>query len=98
LAPGSVKAGPPGSFIYHSHQVLIHNAHFGKIPSFCKILDLKITHLKEMFDLYFCLSSAIVIQAWHSKVKTIALLHKIACISKEKIPQTCVKTQVSFVN
>jgi hypothetical protein len=26
--------------------------------------------LKENFDLYFCLISAIVIQAWHSQVKT----------------------------
>jgi hypothetical protein len=32
---------------------LIHNAHLGKIPSFWKIADLKITHLKKIFDLYF---------------------------------------------
>jgi hypothetical protein len=31
-------------------RCLIHNAHFRKIPSFCKILDLKITHLKEIFE------------------------------------------------
>jgi hypothetical protein len=58
---------------------LIHNAHLGKIPSFCKILHPKITHLKKFFYKYFCLLSAIVIQAWHSKVKTITLLHKIVC-------------------
>jgi hypothetical protein len=29
--------------------------------------------------------SSNVIQAWHSKVKTITLLHKIVSISKEKI-------------
>jgi hypothetical protein len=29
---------------------LIHNAHLRKIPSFCKIIDLKITHLKKFFD------------------------------------------------
>jgi hypothetical protein len=50
-------------------RCLIHNAHLGKIPSFCKILDLKITHFKEKIWLIFCLISAIVIQAWRSKVK-----------------------------
>jgi hypothetical protein len=54
----------------------IHNAHLEKIPSFCKILDPKITHLEKNFDYYFCLISAIVIQTWHSKVKTIILLHR----------------------
>jgi hypothetical protein len=49
---------------------LIHNAHSGKILSFSKILT--ITHLKKNF----CSISAIVIQAWYSKVKTITLLHK----------------------
>jgi hypothetical protein len=42
---------------------LIHNARLGKILFFCRILDLKITHLKKNFDLYFWLTSAIVIQA-----------------------------------
>jgi hypothetical protein len=32
------------------------------------------------------------------KKKTITLLLKIVCISQEKIPQTYVKMQVSFVN
>jgi hypothetical protein len=70
---------------------LIHNAHFGKIPSFCKILDPKITHLKLNFDQFFCLLSAIVIQACHSKEKFTTLLHKIVCISQEKIPKTYVR-------
>jgi hypothetical protein len=30
-------------------RCLIHNAHLKKIPSFCRILDLKITHLKKIF-------------------------------------------------
>jgi hypothetical protein len=42
--------------------------------------------------------SAIVIQAWHSKIKTITLLHKIACISMRKFPKLTSETQVSFVN
>jgi hypothetical protein len=37
------------------------------------------------------LISAIAIQAWNSKVKTITLLHKIVCISQEKIPKIYVK-------
>jgi hypothetical protein len=32
---------------------LIHNAHLGKILSFCKILDLKITHIKNFFTNIF---------------------------------------------
>jgi hypothetical protein len=39
--------------------------------------NLKTKHLKKIFDKYFCLISAIVIKACHSKVKTITLLHKI---------------------
>jgi hypothetical protein len=54
-------------------------------------LELKISHLQKNFDLYFCLISAIEIQAWHSKVKTISLLHKIVCISQEKIPESYVR-------
>jgi hypothetical protein len=38
------------SGIFNRSRCLIHNAHLGKIPSFCKILDLKITHLKNNFD------------------------------------------------
>jgi hypothetical protein len=67
--------------IYHSSWCLIHNAHLRKTPSFCKILDLKITHLKKNFDEYFCLISATVIQGWHSRVKTITLLNKLVCLS-----------------
>jgi hypothetical protein len=33
-------------------RCLIHNAHLVKILSCCKVLDLRITHLKEMFDNY----------------------------------------------
>jgi hypothetical protein len=29
---------------------LIHNAHLGKILSFCKTLGIKITHLEKIFD------------------------------------------------
>jgi hypothetical protein len=31
-------------------RCLIHNAHLRKIPRFCKIKDLKIIHLKRIFD------------------------------------------------
>jgi hypothetical protein len=34
----------------HCFWCLIHNAHLGKIPIFCKILDPKMTHLKQIFD------------------------------------------------
>jgi hypothetical protein len=56
-------------------------AHLGKILSFCQILKLKITHLEKIFIWYSGLTSNIIIQAWHSKAKTIKLLHKIWCIS-----------------
>ena len=61
---------------------LTHNAHLGKILSFSKFLDKKITHLTKNFDKYICLISSVVIQAWYSQVKTTyTLLHKIVCIS-----------------
>jgi hypothetical protein len=60
-------------------RCLIHNAHLGKILSFCKTLDLKITHLKEMFDYNFHLIFIILFLAWPSKVKTTILYHKIVC-------------------
>ncbi len=50
-------------------RFLIHKAHLGKILRFCKISDLKITHLEIIFYKYFCLIFAILIQAWHSKKK-----------------------------
>jgi hypothetical protein len=54
-----------------------------KNPKFFLIFDLKtlkIRHPEKIFDSYFCFLSAIVIQAWHSKVKTITSLHKTVCI------------------
>jgi hypothetical protein len=77
---------------------LIHIAHLGKIISFCEILVLKITHLKKNFDYYFCLISAFVIQAWHSEVKTITLLHKIARNLDVKIPKSYVRNARELVN
>jgi hypothetical protein len=65
----------PESLVPHSQCSLSEN------PNFCKILDPKITDLKKIVNLYFCLMFAIIIQAWHSKVKTITLLDKIAFIS-----------------
>ncbi len=41
--------------------------------------------LKENFQLIFLLMFAILIQACHLKIKTSKFLHKIGCISKEKI-------------
>jgi hypothetical protein len=72
-------------------RCLIHNAHSGKIKIFCKILDLKITHLKKNFGNIFCLISAFVIQTWHSKVKIVTLFFKILPISLEKISKTYVR-------
>jgi hypothetical protein len=83
---------------FKESRCLIYNAHLGKIPSICKILDPKITHLKQMFDKYFCTISAIVIQAWHLKVKTTKLLHKIVLFQRRKFPKLMSETQVSFVN
>jgi hypothetical protein len=67
---------------------LIYNTHVGKILSFWKISELKITPLKEMFHNYFHLTSTILFLAWTSKVKTIILYHKIMCIRQEKICKT----------
>jgi hypothetical protein len=55
----------------------------GENPKFFKVLDLKITRLKKNFDKHFCLLPAIVIQACHSKVKTITLLCKIVYLLRE---------------
>jgi hypothetical protein len=38
-------------------KCLIHNPHSGKILSFYKTFDLKLTHLKEIFDVNFHLAS-----------------------------------------
>jgi hypothetical protein len=40
--------------------------------------------------------SAFLIQAWHSRVKTIVLLHKAVCISLEKISKNCVKNAMEL--
>ncbi len=69
---------------------LIHNAHLGKILSFCKVLDLKITLFKKISYLIFFIS-AMVIKGWNSKVKTIILFHRTVCISIQKISNTCIK-------
>jgi hypothetical protein len=42
--------GIGGSLVGLRARCLIHNAHLAKIPIFCKILDLKITHLKKNCD------------------------------------------------
>jgi hypothetical protein len=46
------KISYPLSFLHNTilSWCLIHNAYLGKILSFCKILVLKITHLKKNFD------------------------------------------------
>jgi hypothetical protein len=80
------------------HRCLIHNAHLRKIQSFCKILDPKITNLTKIFDNIFCYISAIVIQAWHSKVKIISLIQKIYAFHTRKFPKLTSETQVSLVN
>jgi hypothetical protein len=49
-------------------------------PKFLQNFKSKNTTLMEIV-LVTSLISAIVIQAWHSKVKTKTLLHKIVCIS-----------------
>jgi hypothetical protein len=47
--------------------------------------------LRENFNQCSDLISDIMVQAWHSKAKTIKLLLKIGCISSEKISKTCLK-------
>jgi hypothetical protein len=47
--------------------------------------------LREIVWLIFLLNICIVIEAWHSKIKTITLILKIVCISHEKIPKTCIR-------
>jgi hypothetical protein len=79
----STSIGYACLFLFGS-RCLILNAHLVKILIFCKILDLKITHLEKNFDQYSALISSIITQPWHSKARTIILLHKIRCISYEK--------------
>jgi hypothetical protein len=50
-------------------RCLIHNALIGKILSFCRISDLKITHLEIIFNKLFCLILNILIQTGHSEIK-----------------------------
>jgi hypothetical protein len=66
--------------------------HLGKMPSFGKILNLKISHLKKNFDEYFCLISAIIIRGLHSKVTKLYVFHK------RKFPKFMSETQVSYVH
>jgi hypothetical protein len=55
---------------------------------FCKILNLKITHLG---DYYFCIISVIVLQTKHSKVKNkIKYLTKFSTVHKRIVSKTCV--------
>jgi hypothetical protein len=54
-------------------------------PKFLQNFKFKNNKLREISKYYFCLISAIVIQAWHLKVKTIALFHQMVCISQQKI-------------
>jgi hypothetical protein len=70
---------------------LTHNAYLAKILSFCKVLDLRKTHLEEMFHHYFHITSTIVFSAWPSKIKTMILFQKLVCTSSEKISKTYVR-------
>jgi hypothetical protein len=54
------------------------DTHLGKIPSFCKILNLK--HM-GVFDQYFNLISAIASQAWHSEENSTTYYSRIVYIS-----------------
>jgi hypothetical protein len=51
-----------------------------------KILDQKVTHFRKCFD-YFLISTTAFL-AWHLKIKTIILYHKIVFIEYQKIPKT----------
>ena len=71
------------------YLVLLSQCSLRENPKFCKIWDLKITHLEIIFKLYICLIFTILIWAWHSKIKTILFLPKIS--------KTYIKN-ASFVN
>jgi hypothetical protein len=64
-------------------------------PKFLQNFNKK-TEFKKKFDQYFCLLSAFVIQAWQSKVKTVTLLHKMACILYVKIPKNYVRNAIEL--
>jgi hypothetical protein len=70
---------------------LIHNAHLQKILSFWKILDLRITHLKNMFDYYFYLISTMGSWLNLQRLKTFILCYEIECI-KRKFPKLTAET------
>jgi hypothetical protein len=55
----------------HSQCLLKEN------PKFLQNFRSKNNTLKENFDFYFCLISAILMKAWLSKVKAITLFSKI---------------------
>jgi hypothetical protein len=64
-------------------------------PSFCKTLDLKIIHLKEMFEYKFHLISTIQCLAWPSKVKTTIYITKLCVLDNQKFTKKLTsKTQV----
>jgi hypothetical protein len=42
-----------GQIFFKMSKSLIHNAHLGKIPSFCKILDLKIKKIMATNFVYY---------------------------------------------
>jgi hypothetical protein len=63
-------------------------------PKFFQNFRAKITHSEKNFDQYSGMISAIVIQAWHSKAKTIKLLPKIwEYFIREKFQNLCQKTK-----
>jgi hypothetical protein len=63
----------------------------GLIHNFCKILELKIKYYTDIFDQFLYLISAVVIQAWHLKVKAGILYYQILFILKYKISKPYVE-------
>jgi hypothetical protein len=61
----------PSLYLNHVFQVPHLQCSLRKIPKFCKILNLKITHFEKNYDQYFGLISDISILAWKKKQKTI---------------------------
>jgi hypothetical protein len=65
---------------------------YREIPKFLQNFRSKNYTLKENFCLIFLVNICHCnIKVWHSKVKTVTLLHIIVCLSQEKIPKTNVR-------
>jgi hypothetical protein len=71
---------------------IIHMCSLRENPKFFQILELKITHRINFFNLYFYLISTIVIHIWFYKVKTMILTTQMCVFHARKFANLTLKT------